>query len=463
MSEFLNKMQISQRLDKISIFHIILSSFALHLFVMSQPNFEMLDEMYFTNFTRWLMLGIDHTPYQLPGLSIIASPFFYVFGDNWFSWRFPIIIFGMVFLYFNYKVIEHLSNKKIALLSSVVLSLSPMIFVHSTLMLRDIPVMALGFFSIYLYFKQKYYFAALVIGLTALIKETAMFFLIFVVIHYLITNRENLTSQLLSKKLTKTPFIAFLILVSAFLIPLVIYENSVTVLEYETRFPDVYIYPDGSERKILRFDIVGTNTPLLQKQITDFKYVNIITNPIDHLKTMFTTGYLDQRSTEGEFGIIDFSQTFIPFLDDDSVQLHQVREFSKKDMTEDGIEKNIVNPSTLWIQSQINPVWYLAFWSSISLIGYGLFQRFYNKIPLSKTISFIICGLVFFIPFLFINTMRDTYAYYMIYFIPIMMFGFISIIYKIPSKILRLTILASFLLFMLNQFITNFPLFRYNL
>ncbi len=218
------------------------------------------------------MLGIDHTPYQLPGLAIMASPFFYVFGDNWFSWRFPIVIFGMVFLYFNYKVIEHLSNKKMALLSTVALSLSPIIFVHSTLMLRNIPVMALGFFSIYLYFKQKYYFAALVIGLTALIKETAMFFLIFIMIHYVITNRENLCLHFLSKKLTKTPFIAFLILMSAFLIPLAIYENTVTVFEYETRDPDVYIYPEGSERKILRFNVTGTNTPLLEKNILEFKY-----------------------------------------------------------------------------------------------------------------------------------------------------------------------------------------------
>ncbi len=69
---------------------------------------------------------------------------------------------------------------------------------------------------------------------------------------------------------------------------------------------------------------------------------------------MFTGGYLDQRSTE--FGVIDFSQTFIPFLAEDSVQLHQIRESIRTDMTEDGREKNIVIPSTLWTQSKINPV-----------------------------------------------------------------------------------------------------------
>ena len=135
------------------------------MFVISHPNFEVLDEIFFTNFMRWFMLGIDHSPYQLPGLSFIVSPFVYVFGDNWISWRFPIIIFGMVFLYFYYKVVEQIFTKKIALMTSVIMAFSPVIFVSSSLMLRDMPVMALGFFAMYLYLKKKYYFSALLIGL----------------------------------------------------------------------------------------------------------------------------------------------------------------------------------------------------------------------------------------------------------------------------------------------------------
>ena len=52
--------------------HVIFTSFSIHMFVISHPNFEVLDEVFFTNFMRWFMLGIDHTPHQLPGLSFIV-------------------------------------------------------------------------------------------------------------------------------------------------------------------------------------------------------------------------------------------------------------------------------------------------------------------------------------------------------------------------------------------------------
>lgn len=153
------------------------------------------------------MAGIDHTPYQLFGLSAIEYPFIVAFGDNWFSWRFPVIIFGMVFLYFNYKVIQHIKDKKTALLVTGILAFSPLVFVQSALLLRDIPVMALGFMAVYLYLKQKYYFSALVLGLSALIKETAIFFVAFIILHYVMTNRKKLLLGFLSMKTTKTPII----------------------------------------------------------------------------------------------------------------------------------------------------------------------------------------------------------------------------------------------------------------
>ena len=87
---------IKQFYDKITIVHIILVSFAIHLFVIGSLPVKSGDEVFFTDIAKWFMMGIDHTPYQLPGLSLIISPFIYVFGDTWFSWRFPIIIFGMM-------------------------------------------------------------------------------------------------------------------------------------------------------------------------------------------------------------------------------------------------------------------------------------------------------------------------------------------------------------------------------
>lgn len=435
---------ITKQLQKISIIHIILISFSLHMFLISKPNYEVLDEVYFTVFLRWFLLGIDHTPYQLPGLSFIVAPFVYLFGDNWFSWRFAIIIFGMVFLYFYYKVIEHISNKKFALLSTVILSLSPLIFVHSSLMLRDIPVMALGFLSIYLYFKQKYYLAALIIGLAGLIKETAFFFVVFIALHYILTNRERILIRVSgslekrSMKFLKTPLFTFLILSASFLIPLTIYDNTITILEYQTTKPEFKTRDENGKLMGMRFDIIKSNDELYQKSVNDFNYMNKVKDPFNHLSLYSTKGYLNlSEANRGEF-----IKSFLPIgLSGHMIAAHSDR-LDKTDLNRNNMEIHKFEYPTMWVQSMINySWWYVAFWSCIALIGYFIFQRIKNKVNIPNSIKFIFCGLVFFVPYLFISMFRDTYSYYMIYFLPIMAFGLITVIYKIPKKLIRHLIL----------------------
>ena len=442
--------------EKISIFHIILTSFAIHMFVINQPTYEVLDEAYFTNFTRWFMLGIDHTPYQLFGLSLIEYPFVSTIGDNWFSWRFPVIVFGMVFLYFNYKVVEHLKNKKIALLTTGILCFSPLIFVHSSLLLRDIPVMALGFMSIYFYFKQKYYFSALLIGLSALIKESAIFFLIFIVLHYIMTNHKKIITQIQFKeKIPKTPFIAGIILASSFLIPIAIYDNTITVLEYTTRYPQILIDSE-SKPKIYWFDIKRTNSTLLTIPVSDFNYVSKVTNPIHHISLMFSNGYYNERDPEGEKRT--FQASFL--LAEDTNEVSEGSEEEQRTFFVDKVhEKHSKLFPTLWNQSAVNySWWYIAFYCCIGLIVYSTYIKIKNKTELSKESKIMICGIVsFFIPYLLINEMRDVYIYYMIYYLPIMAIGLVTVIYKIPKPEIRLTIMIGFGIAILVNFVWMFP------
>ena len=441
-------------LDKIGIVHIVLVSFSIHMFVLSHPSYEILDEKYFTYFTRWFMLGMDHTPYQLFGLSLIEYPFVSIIGDNWFSWRFPIVIFGMVFLYFNYKVIEHLKNKKIALLATGILCFSPMIFTHSTLLLRDIPVMAMGFMALYFYFKQKYYFSALLIGLSALIKETAIFFLIFVIIHYGMTNYKNLGPQLASKKF-KTPFISCIILLGAFLIPITIYDNTITVLEYTTSFPEYLYYDENSELKVKRFDIRQTNSTILSFSVDDFNYMNKVTNPIHHISLFFTKGYYD-----GYNGSNEFVASFLPVEDRGTV----FTSFEGKTQTftpgNDLYEKHYTDFPTSWNQSAVNySWWHIAFYSCIGLIAYAIYSKIKNKTELSQESKILICGIVsFFIPFLIIDGIRNTYAYYMIYYLPIMAFGLVFAVYKIPKPKVKSIVIIGFCIAILANFAWMFPI-----
>jgi MFS family permease len=432
------------------------------MFVISHPNFEVLDEVYFTTFMRWFMLGIDHSPYQLPGLSFIVSPFVYVFGDNWASWRFPIVILGMVFLYFNYKVIEHVSSKKTALITSIIMAFSPVIFVSSSLMLRDMPVMAIGFFSIYLYFKHKYYLAALFIGLSALIKETAIFFVIFIVIYHTLNNKEELiiTSKNIQKyglQFIKTPLISLLIMMASFLIPLAIYDNTITVLEYSTRHPEYFAVNENFERGVVRFDILKSNAEIYQKPVEQFNYLSQVTNPIHHLQVVFTKGYYTQQ----EVATNEFIASFLPIPSGKTIH-DIVYGYDKTFIDEEGIEKHQKEYSTLWVQSIIDYTWWhVGFWSCIVLISYTLFQRIKNKIQISKDMTFIFAGFAFFIPYLIIDMLRDTFAYYMIYFLPVMGMGLATIIYKIPNKTIRFLLFTAFLLAIISNFLYIFPMWGF--
>jgi len=349
---------ISEKTQKITIMHIIFTSFSIHMFVISHPNYEVLDEVFFTNFMRWFMLGIDQTPYQLPGLSFIVSPFVYVFGDNWASWRFPIVILGMVFLYFNYNVIKHISTKKIALITSIILAFSPVIFVSSSLMLRDMPVMAIGFFAIHMYFKQKYYFAALLIGLSALIKETAIFFVIFIAMYHCLNHREELalTVKNIQKhdlKFVKIPLISLIIMAAVFLIPMTIYDNTITVLEYATRHPEYLAVNENFETGSIRFDIVTSTDKIFQKPVEQFNYVAQVTNPIHHLQVMFTKGYYKQQ----EVNTNEFIASFLPIPTGENI--HDMSYgYEKSYIDDEGIERHQKEYSTLWIQSTINYSWW---------------------------------------------------------------------------------------------------------
>ena len=70
-------------LEKISISHIILLSLLLHAFVVSQPQFlQICDESIFLQITRDMLIGEDHTPYQLPGIKFFVGSAMSLFGDN---------------------------------------------------------------------------------------------------------------------------------------------------------------------------------------------------------------------------------------------------------------------------------------------------------------------------------------------------------------------------------------------
>lgn len=338
--------------------------------------------------------------------------------------------------------------------------------------------MALGFLAIYLYLKQRYYFTALVIGISAIIKETAIFFVIFIVLHYVLNNREKIIMQISSSLykqcfgFIKTPLITALIIIASFLIPLAIYDNTIEVLEYKQRIPVYYIHDQSTN--IGNGTFTTTLTPLIIQETklemfdSDLRFVpeNKIKDPIHHIRSMFFNGYYLQNTSNNP-NQFNFINTFIPKLKTAEISSSNSGQYllitaerpDSKGIYSESEEKHGVVFDTKWYQAQVNySWWFMGFWSCIALVGYFIFRKFRNNIPISKDMIFIICGFVFFVPYLLVNMMRDSYAYYMIYFLPFMAFGLITIIYKIQNNTRRHIILLGLLAAILFNFVYFFPI-----
>ncbi|MGI0010082.1 MAG: ArnT family glycosyltransferase, partial [Nitrosopumilaceae archaeon] len=179
-------MLLMEQFNKITLTHVLLLSLVLHTFVIAQPqSLQVWDESIFLEIARDFMAGNDRTPYQLPGLNFFIGPAMYIFGDNWFSWRMPLVIFGILTLWIFYKICCRFTSERNALFATIILSFDSIFFVHSTLILRDMPLIFFGMLSFYLYLRKRYYLSASILGFAFMIKETAIFFFVLTAIYHL--------------------------------------------------------------------------------------------------------------------------------------------------------------------------------------------------------------------------------------------------------------------------------------
>ncbi len=275
---------LQEYVHKVTITHIILISIIFHIFVISQPQFlQIWDESIFIEIMRDFLKGEDHVPYQLPGINFFQGTATIVFGDNWFSWRIPSVIFGAMSLFVFYKIFREYTSEKNALLATAILSFDTIFFVHSSLFLRDIPLMFFGILSFYFYIKKRYYLAALPLDFAFLIKETAIFFFFLIMINHIILNR-NWNQKINGLKKT----LIFLGIVPAsFLIPLWVYDVVYQPIIYDPMIVTEKL-PDGREGAISYPKVKVMESRGYSKQIP----VGVATNPIEHLGIFLSNGYL---------------------------------------------------------------------------------------------------------------------------------------------------------------------------
>ena len=454
--------------EKVTITHIILISLVLHAFVIPFPeDWLVFDESIFSWASRTLLEGEDRTPYQMPGLHVIGAASITLLGDDWFSLRVPVVIFGMLTLLVFYNICIHFTTKQNALLATTILSFDTIFFFHSQLFLRDVPMIFFGMMAFYLYLNKKYYLAAICLGTGALIKETILFFLIMIAIHRLSHQvygiKEKLYSGNLfntilpSKKTISTTTMFVGIIAASFLIPLWIYDSVVTPNVYEPMIP-VRQNADGTENAI-PYPLILVHE---QRGYSLQNQTGVITNPIEHLNVYFTKGLLS-GSYDANKRIVTqnyYPQNWVLPLPTDTENGRGGVGMGWKnadpfDEVKNGWPHKGESMGVERIGYPNLALWPVAFWGSIAFVSVSIIKR-----EDRKTALFVAAGIVsMYVPYLFIHVFngRVMLPYYFILTVPIISLGVVLAADLIKQNKIRFGVKMGILALTVAWFVFYFP------
>ena len=454
--------------EKVTITHIILISLVLHAFVIPFPeDWLVFDESLFSWASRTLLEGEDRTPYQMPGLHVIGATAITLLGDDWFSLRVPIVIFGMLTLLVFYNICIHFTTKQNALLATTILSFDTIFFFHSQLFLRDVPMIFFGMMAFYLYLKKKYYLAAICLGTGALIKETIFFFLIMIVMyhvsHQIYGIKEKIHSNNLSniitpsKKTISTTTMFLGIIAAAFLGPLWIYDSVVTPNVYEPMIP-VRQNADGTENAI-PYPLILVHE---QRGYSLQNQTGVITNPIEHLNVYFTKGLLSGAYDANKRIVTQnyYPQNWVLPLPTDTENGRGGVGMGWKnadpfDEIKNGWPHKGENMGVERIGYPNLALWPVAFWGSMAFVVISIIRR-----EEGKTALFVAAGIAsMYVPYLLIHIFNERVMlpYYFILTVPIISLGVVLSANLIKQNKIRFGVKTGILALTVAWFVLYFP------
>ncbi len=217
---------------------VTLAVLITHFLIISEPSTNsIMDEQYYVPAAKAILNGTQCKPFfdscnmEHPFLSkALIAVGMAAFGSVAFGWRLLPVILGTACIPLIFAIAWKMSkNKKIAYYSALLLALDTMFFVHSSAALTDIFILffALAAFVIYFYNLKlgrfdRYVISGVLLGLSALSKETAIFLIASLVTFHLLLSREPIRTRLYSS--TKIALIAVLV----FCAGLQIYDSLLT-------------------------------------------------------------------------------------------------------------------------------------------------------------------------------------------------------------------------------------------
>ena len=179
---------------------LIVMILVMHFATISTPKNAVFDEAYYVpaanNILHGASLGrLEHPPL---GQSIIASGI-WLFGNNPFGWRFFSVIFGSISLFLFYLICRKLNlSKYAAFLAVTLLALDNLSFTQADTAMLDVFCLTFMFTAVWFYLNKKPIWTGVFIGLAMVTKLTGILPLLFILFHWLITNRKSIKGEIVT-------------------------------------------------------------------------------------------------------------------------------------------------------------------------------------------------------------------------------------------------------------------------
>ena len=202
---------------------IALASFVLRLFNLSSPNGFIFDELYYVDGAQdFLNFGVEVTGaspefivHPPVGKWLIASGIA-IFGDNEFGWRFATAIFGTLLILLFARLVHVLFYSPVlTALAAGLMSSDGLLLVHSRTALLDLFLTFFTLLGIYLWSRNRHWWAGLAFGFAIGCKWSAIYFIaviIFITLYrILVTQDIRQTPRKIAKTLASFALLSLLV------------------------------------------------------------------------------------------------------------------------------------------------------------------------------------------------------------------------------------------------------------
>jgi hypothetical protein len=214
-----------------------------------------------------------------------------VFGEfNTFGWRiFPVLMGTFTLPLFFVIAWKASENKKVAYVSTILLALDVMFFTQSSAVLLDIPETFFGVAAFFAYFANlkfwkfdRYVIAGILLGLSGLAKETAIFFALGVLTYILLFDEGVRKSRIYNAAKVA------LVLAAVFIIGMQAYDSTLASPAVPTFYQQIkYMLSYGSSLNSGCPWACGWQDPVTGAYITPFSWITYY-SPVGYLKTLVT-------------------------------------------------------------------------------------------------------------------------------------------------------------------------------